>query len=110
MKDLATRACFACEGGTPAMPHDDITTYTAEISKEWKVIKDHSIKREFKFKDFKEAMKFVNDVAGVANHENHHPDIYIFYNIVQIELYTHAVEGLSENDFIMAAKIDKLLA
>ena len=90
------------------MPKEDIAKYLKEINSDWEVIKDHSIKRKFKFKDFKEAMKFVNDVADIANHEGHHPDIYIFYNIVDIELYTHAVKGLSENDFIMAAKIDKI--
>lgn len=108
MKDLASRTCFACEGGTPPMGHTDIQKYIKEVDSDWQVIKDHSIKREFKFKDFKEAMKFVNAVAEIANSEGHHPDIYIFYNIVDLELYTHAVKGLSENDFIMAAKIDKL--
>jgi len=90
------------------MTHKDIAKYSAEIDDGWKVIKDHSIKREFSFKDFKEAMKFVNSVADIANQQGHHPDIYIFYSIVQIELYTHAVDGLSENDFIMASKIDKI--
>jgi len=108
MKDLASRTCFACEGGTHQCQHGDIKKYIKEVSPEWEVIKDHSIKRKFKFKDFKEAMKFVNNIADIANHEGHHPDIYIFYNIVDLELYTHAVKGLSENDFIMAAKIDKL--
>jgi 4a-hydroxytetrahydrobiopterin dehydratase len=108
MKDLASRTCFACEGGTPPMKHDEIVKYHKEVNGEWEVIKDHSIKRKFKFKDFKEAMKFVNNVADIANHEGHHPDIYIFYNIVDLELFTHAVKGLSENDFIMAAKIDKI--
>ena len=74
----------------------------------WKE-ENNSLYRKFQFKDFKEAMKFVNDVADIANHEGHHPDIYIFYNIVDLELFTHAVKGLSENDFIMAAKIDKLV-
>ena len=90
------------------MPHKDIAEYIKEVDQQWEVIKDHSIKRKFKFKDFKQAMKFVNDVADITNQEGHHPDIYIFYNIVDLELYTHAVKGLSENDFIMAAKIDKL--
>ena len=69
---------------------------------------NHSIKKKFKFEDFKQAMVFVNKVADLANSEGHHPDIYIFYSIVEIELYTHAVKGLSENDFIMAAKMDKI--
>lgn len=109
MKDLASRTCFACEGGTPPMKHEEITKYSKEVSSEWAVIKDHSIKRKFSFKDFKEAMKFVNQVADIANEQGHHPDIYIFYNIVELELFTHAVKGLSENDFIMAAKIDELV-
>ena len=109
MKDLSSRTCFACEGGTPPMAHDEIAKYHKEIDQQWEIVKDHSIKRKFRYKDFKEAMKFVNDVANIANHEGHHPDIYIFYNIVELELYTHAVKGLSENDFIMAAKIDKII-
>lgn len=108
MKDLASRTCFACEGGTPPMPHSDIDSYISKVHQDWVVIKDHSIKRKFRFEDFKQAMEFVNKVADIANTEGHHPDIYIFYNIVELELYTHAVKGLSENDFIMAAKIDKI--
>ncbi len=108
MKDLASRTCFACEGGTPPLTHSQIAKYKNQVSEQWEVLKDYSIKRKFKFEDFKEAMVFVNKVADIANHEDHHPDIYIFYNIVDIELYTHAVKGLSENDFIVAAKIDKL--
>ena len=108
MNDLASKACFACEGGTPPMTHTEISKYIKQIDSEWEVIKDHSIKRKFILGDFKQAMVFVNKVAEIANTEGHHPDIYIYYNVVEIELYTHAVKGLSENDFIMAAKIDKI--
>lgn len=90
------------------MKHTDIVKYSAQVDSQWSVIKDHSIKRKFSFKDFKEAMKFVNQVAELANEQGHHPDFYIFYNVVELELFTHAVKGLSENDFIMAAKIDEL--
>ena len=69
---------------------------------------DHRIRRQFKFNDFKEAMIFVNKVAELANAEDHHPDIKIVYSKVQLDLFTHAVGGLSENDFIMAAKIDRI--
>ena len=68
----------------------------------------HKLKKKFSFKNFKEAMDFVNAIAEIAEQECHHPDIYIVYNKVDIELYTHAVNGLSESDFIMAAKIDDL--
>ena len=108
MDDLANKACFACEGGTPPLTSKEITKYQAQVDSQWAVIKNHRIKKKFKFEDFKQAMVFVNKVADLANSEGHHPDIYIFYSIVEIELYTHAVKGLSENDFIMAAKIDKI--
>ena len=75
----------------------------------WKNVDNLQIFKEMKFKDFKEAMKFINAVAEIAEAEQHHPDIYIFYNAVRLELSTHAIKGLSENDFILAAKIDKIL-
>lgn len=69
----------------------------------------HKLDREFRFKNFVKAIEFVNKLADVAEGEGHHPDIHIFYNKVKIELYTHAIDGLSENDFIVAAKLNKLL-
>lgn len=107
-EDLAAKTCFACEGGTPSMLASEVAKYIKQVNTDWKVVDNHHIVREFSFKDFKESMKFVNEVADIANKEGHHPDIYIFYNRVKLELFTHAVKGLSENDFIMAAKIDKL--
>ncbi len=78
---------------------------------EWKPNADYTaISREFKFADFRQAMAFINKVADLAEREGHHPDIYIFYNRVKLELSTHALGGLSENDFILAAKIDKLFS
>ncbi len=74
----------------------------------WKVIEEKKISRNFKFKDFKESMRFVNEVADIAEGEGHHPDIHIYYNKVDIELITHEVGGLTENDFIVAAKIDRI--
>lgn len=84
---------------------------TTELLKEipaWKTADNKKIERNFKFKDFKEAMIFVNRVAEIAEAEGHHPDVFISYNKVRVELTTHAVGGLSENDFILAAKIDRL--
>lgn len=90
------------------MGPEDIKKYLKELKSEWQVIDDKKIKREFIFKDFKEAMVFVNKVAKIAESEGHHPDISIFYSKVEIELWTHAVGGLLENDFILAVKIDNL--
>jgi len=76
--------------------------------KGWEIVDGKKLSREFEFKDFKEAMVFVNKVAEVAEAEGHHPDIYIFYSKVRLELWTHSAGGLSENDFTLAEKINKL--
>lgn len=107
MPDLLNKKCVPCEGGVPPFTPEQISEYKKQVSDNWDVIEDgKKVKRKFKFKDFKEAMVFVNKVAEVAEQEQHHPDIKIFYNLVEITLWTHAIMGLSENDFIMAAKID----
>ncbi|MDE2018828.1 MAG: 4a-hydroxytetrahydrobiopterin dehydratase [Patescibacteria group bacterium] len=102
--DLSKKHCVPCEGGTLPLEGDLLAEFTAQAPA-WKVIDGKKISREFKFKDFKAAMAFVNKVAEIAEAEQHHPDIYIFYNLVRFELWTHAIGGLSENDFILAAKI-----
>lgn len=91
------------------MAHAEAQKLMAEIGPGWE-LKEDKIERKFEFKDFKEAMAFVNKVADIAESEGHHPDIEIKYNKVEIELSTHAIDGLSENDFIVAAKIDRVLA
>ena len=78
----------------------------AELKLPWEVVDNKKIRHEFKFKDFKEAMAFINKVAEIAESEGHHPDIHIFYNKVTIELWTHFIGGLHENDFIVASKIE----
>ena len=72
-------------------------------------LKDNAIEREFKFKDFREAISFVNGIAEIAEEEGHHPDIYIYYNKVRLELSTHNIGGLSKNDFVLAAKVNELV-
>lgn len=107
--DLLSKKCVACEGDVPPMSKDESQTYLSQVLG-WEMVDDgKKITKEFTFKDFKEAMAFVNNVANLAEHEGHHPDIYVFYNRVKFELWTHAVGGLSENDFIVAAKINNLL-
>ena len=105
--DLLKKHCMPCEGGIPPLTDEEEDNYKKEVAS-WNLLRgdSHKLRKEFVFNNFKEAMGFVNLVAEIAEQENHHPDIYIFYNKVNIELYTHAVNGLSESDFIMAAKID----
>ena len=108
MPTLAEKKCVPCEGGTPPLQENQIQEYLGQLQGEWEVEDSKKIKRKFEFKTFKEAIDFVNKVADLAEEENHHPNIRIYYNKVVIELTTHAIGGLSENDFIMASKIELL--
>jgi len=108
MATLLQKKCVPCEGGEPTLKPKEIEKYMLELKDGWEVAKNLKIEKLFKFKDFKEAMKFVNQVAVLAEQEGHHPEILINYNQVNITNWTHAIGGLSENDFILAAKIDNL--
>lgn len=119
MSDLIQKECVPCEGGVPPLGPEEIKNYSSQLKTEWEVLdgnppapeataRQGKIKKLFKFKNFKEAMVFVNKIADLAESEGHHPDIEIHYNKVEIILWTHSIGGLSENDFILAAKIEKL--
>ena len=105
--DLTKKKCVPCEAGTPSLDETKINEFLEQIPT-WTLRSGHLYKK-FKFKNFLEAMKFINSIAEVAEKEGHHPDFCVHYNKVEIELWTHAINGLSENDFIVAAKIDKLI-
>ncbi len=109
MNDLTKKHCVPCEGGMPPLTNEKEDGLIKQTSN-WVLLRDgtHRIRRMFTFKNFKKAMEFVNKVADLAENEGHHPDIKIVYNRVQLDLFTHSVGGLSENDFIMAAKINNL--
>lgn len=108
--DLATRRCVPCEGGVPPLPREAARRLQTAVPA-WTLDEEvGSIRRTFRFRTFREAVGFVNAVADVAEEEGHHPDITIRYSRVTCTLTTHAIGGLSENDFIMAAKIDRLHA
>lgn len=108
MSDLAQKKCVACEGGTAPLNRTEAEILMKQI-KEWHLSGDARwISKEFTFKDFAEAIAFTNKVADIAESEGHHPDLQISWGKVVVELTTHAIKGLSENDFIIAAKIDAL--
>ena len=110
MKKLTQLKCVACEGIGKPLERDVVSHYLLQVPK-WGLADKNKIKRIIKCKDFKKAMKIVNDVAIIAEEEGHHPDIRIFsWNNLEFILYTHAIDGLSVNDFILAAKIDKILS
>ena len=111
MNDLANKKCIPCEGNIPPFNTDEIHKYLKKIDGwEVKSNKDKSfyLIKEFLFKNFKESQIFVNQVANVAELENHHPDISFGWGYCKIKIFTHAIKGLAESDFILAAKIDKI--
>jgi len=103
---LAEKTCVPCRGGVPPLNAEQIRPLAAEVSN-WKVVNNHHIEREFKFPDFKTALDFTNKVGGIAEEQGHHPDIYLAWGKVGVKVWTHKIDGLTESDFIMAAKIDK---
>ena len=109
MNSLVNKRCISCEGGMASLKEDAAKKLLEEIHG-WQLGKDNkSISKEFNFKNFLRTMSFVNAVAWIANQENHHPVLEVGYNSCRVCYSTHAIDGLSENDFICAAKIDKLL-
>lgn len=110
MDGLTNKHCVPCEGGVPPMADNQIAAYLRQVGGGWehKPGLVHKITKRFTFKDFAQTMRFVNRIAEVAEREGHHPDMTISYNKLTLELYTHAIHGLSENDFILAAKIEQL--
>ncbi len=106
--DLGSKKCKPCEGGIPPLSSAQISEYMGYLKDDWKVTGDKKISKEFSFVNFGHTMDFVNMVANLAEQEDHHPDMHVSYGKVLIELTTHAINGLSENDFILASKIDKL--
>jgi 4a-hydroxytetrahydrobiopterin dehydratase len=109
MSALTEKHCRPCEGGTPPLPRAEAERLLSQLRGSWQLDADAgSIRREFKFKDFYRTMSFVNALAHIANIEDHHPDLEVGYNYCRVLFTTHAVKGLSENDFICAAKIEAI--
>ena len=107
MSDLYIKKCIPCEGGIPALDAEEVKKLLEELQG-WNLTSEKKITKDFHFVNFKHNMDFVNKIAALAESEGHHPDLFISYARLTVELYTHAIDGLSENDFILAAKIDKL--
>ncbi len=109
MSKLSNKKCVPCEGEVDTLNPDQAQELMKQLSSEWMLIDQcRMLARSFVFKDFKEALDFVNKIGKIAEAEGHHPDLTLGYGNVGVELTTHAIGGLSENDFIVAAKIDKL--
>jgi 4a-hydroxytetrahydrobiopterin dehydratase len=107
MADLASKTCVPCRGGVPPLKGKELQDLATQVPG-WKVINDHHITKSFTFPDFKAALAFVNKVGEVAESQGHHPDILLGCGKAEITTWTHKINGLTESDFILAAKFDKL--
>ncbi|HEX5423392.1 MAG TPA: 4a-hydroxytetrahydrobiopterin dehydratase [Candidatus Acidoferrales bacterium] len=107
MAELASKTCVPCRGGVPPLAGKELEDLSKEVP-QWKVVNGHHITREFKFSDFKQALAFVNKVGEIAEGQGHHPDIFLTWGKAEVTTWTHKIDGLTESDFILAAKIDKL--
>ncbi|MBX5463572.1 MAG: 4a-hydroxytetrahydrobiopterin dehydratase [Steroidobacteraceae bacterium] len=109
MTELNTKKCVPCEGGVAPLTPEEAENLRAQLNPAWQLTNDaRAIRREFRFKNFYRTMSFVNALAHVANLEDHHPDLEVGYDYCRVLFTTHAIKGLSENDFICAAKIDQI--
>jgi len=105
MESLTNKKCVPCSGGVPKLKGEEIAPLLEQLSG-WRVIDEHHLQKAYQFTNFADALHFVNRVGAVAESEGHHPDIYFGWGYARLEIYTHAIGGLTESDFILAAKID----
>jgi 4a-hydroxytetrahydrobiopterin dehydratase len=107
MSELASKTCVPCRGGVPPLQGEELTKLAAQLDG-WDVVNEHHLERTFKFPDFRAALSFTNRVGELAEEQGHHPDIYLSWGKVAVTTWTHKIDGLTESDFILAAKIDQL--
>ena len=109
MTDLASRECVPCKGGVPPLEGDDLTRLHSELANNWELVDEHHLDKIYKFSNFAEALDFTNRVGALAEAVNHHPEIRLSWGWVRLIIYTHKIDGLTESDFIWAAKSDSLI-
>ena len=106
--DLARKACVPCRGGVPPLAGPELADLEAALGGGWRAVDEHHLEKEFGFEDFRSALDFTNRVGELAEEQGHHPDIYLSWGRVRTQIWTHKIDGLTESDFVLAAKIDEL--
>ncbi len=106
--DLASKQCVPCKGGVPPLKGDELKRLHEALANGWEVVEEHHLSKQFRFKNFREALDYVNRVGETAEEQHHHPDIHLAWGKVGIEVWTHKIDGLTESDFIFAAKAEQL--
>lgn len=108
MGELAQKECVPCKGGVPPLKGNALAPLANQLGHDWRVVNEHHLEREFKFDNFRKALDFTNKVGELAEQQNHHPDIYLAWGKVKLTLWTHKIDGLTESDFVFAAKVNQL--
>ncbi len=108
MTALSEKECIPCKGGIPPLKGNELATLAKELNGGWQVMNEHHLEKEYKFKDFRDALAFVNKVGELAEAQGHHPDIYLAWGKARLTIWTHKIDGLTESDFVFAAKADRL--
>src|SRR5713226_5340384 len=109
MSELAAKECMPCRGGVPPLKGKEIHTLQEKLGGGWKVVEEHHLEKEYPFKNFHQALDYTNRVGELAEAQGHHPDIYLAWGKVKLSIWTHKIDGLTESDFIFAAKADAAL-
>jgi 4a-hydroxytetrahydrobiopterin dehydratase len=109
MSALAEKQCVSCKGGVPLLAEKDLARLAGELDGGWQVVGERQLEKEYRFKDFREALDFTNKVGELAEAQGHHPDIFLAWGTVKLTIWTHKINGLTESDFVLAAKADRLL-
>ena len=108
MSELARKQCVPCMGGVPPLEGREVKKLLDQLGRGWTVVDDHHLEKEYKYDDFRQALDFTNRVGELAEEQGHHPDVYLAWGKVKLTLWTHKINGLTESDFIFAAKADEL--
>ena len=109
MTDLAKKTCIPCRGGVPPLKGTQLEDLQYKLKNDWKIINEHHLEKEYSFKNFKEALDFTVKVGELAENQDHHPDIFLTWGKVKVTIWTHKIDGLTESDFVFAAKADREL-
>ncbi len=109
MSDLAAQECVPCKGGVPPLAGEELEALSRRLGGGWGVAGGHHLEKEYKFPNFVDALAFVNRVGALAEEQGHHPDIYLTWGKVKLTIWTHKIDGLTESDFVFAAKADQRL-
>lgn len=105
---LAEKECVPCKGGVPPLQGEELRELAEELDGGWEVVDQHHLEKEFSFPDFRQALEFTNEVGELAEEQGHHPDIHLAWGTVRVTVWTHKIDGLTESDFVFAAKVEAI--